>query len=272
MAGCVVDRPCPPDGVGLCVGDQVYACTVLSAPSAVRDCAETGDHCVDTGDRGECASASDATPLGWRPLPGGTYWMGPTGNATVPVSLAGFEMLATEVTVAQYRSCIAAGACRSPANQDCAERWHADLPVRCVDGIEADAFCRWIGGRLPSEAEWEYALRNAGEDVEFPWGNEPPQCARAILWDEAVSPDPGCGRSEPWPGCSRTPDISGQGICDLVGNVDEWVVAGSGLVQSRLPTRGACYLSSYMNFTLRHPSPPASPDESSISIGFRCVR
>jgi formylglycine-generating enzyme required for sulfatase activity len=198
--------------------------------------------------------------------------MGPAGSTTVPVTLAGFEMLATEVTAAQYRSCIAAGACPSPANQNCEERWHADLPVGCVDGIEADAFCRWIGGRLPSGAEWEYALRNAGQDLEFPWGNAAPQCDRAILWDRAVSPEPGCGRYEPWPGCSRSADISEQGICDLVGNVTEWIVAGSGAVASRLPTRGASYLSSYLHFTLRQPGPPASPDESGISIGFRCVR
>jgi formylglycine-generating enzyme required for sulfatase activity len=82
-------------------------------------------------------------------------------------------------------------------------------------------------------------------------------------------PDPGCGRSEPWPACSRSADISEQGICDLVGNVTEWVVAGSGSEASRLPSRGASYLSSYLHFTLRRSGPP---DASGISTGFRCVR
>ena len=176
----------------------------------------------------------------WIRLPGGRFQMGSNeGDSDEKpvheVRVGAFSLMKSEITVAMYKACVAAGKCSAPHFDDgtCyvydGSSWKKGLlpqslrsdehPVVCIDWEQARGFCSWAGGRLPSEAEWEYAARSGGREVTYPWGNETASCSRAVMDDGGK----GCGRSSTWPVCSKTAGSSAQGICDLAGNVWEWV-------------------------------------------------
>ncbi|OQC42765.1 MAG: Serine/threonine-protein kinase pkn1 [Deltaproteobacteria bacterium ADurb.Bin058] len=139
------------------------------------------------------------------------------------VTVATFEMTRTEVTVDQYKACVDAGSCSAPdtgiyCNWDKSDR--GSHPINCVDWDQAQAFASWTGGRLPSEAEWEYAARSGGYDWKYPWGDEQATCERAVMYDGS---DTGCGRDSTWPVCSKPSGNTTHGLCDMAGNVYEWV-------------------------------------------------
>ena len=182
-----------------------------------------------SGNPGQGAGASTAG-LQWVGIPGGSFRMGSTEGAddekpVHSVQVASFSLLKSEVTMGQYRGCVAAGACSEPEKSgDCnwgkgTNRWYDSLPINCVDWNQARKFCAWAGGRLPSESEWEYAARSGGKAWKYPWGNEEATCSRTVMNEEGW----GCGKKRTWPVCSKASGNSAHGVCDLAGNVWEWV-------------------------------------------------
>jgi formylglycine-generating enzyme len=151
------------------------------------------------------------------------------------VCLDPFRIDRTEVTVAAYRRCVAAGACTeitpTPAGEVTSRLPGRDEhPVSGARWEQAAAYCRWVKKRLPTEAEWERAaLGPAGDGRAFPWGHDPaiPRCQQAVA-DTEEKPDPCAGdrpAAEPLtrPVCSRPAGNSAEGLCDLTGNAAEWV-------------------------------------------------
>jgi sulfatase modifying factor 1 len=139
------------------------------------------------------------------------------------VTLSPYEIDRTEVTVAAYARCVAAQACTPPTEGASDPRFNRpEFPVTNVDWDAAAAFCTWASGRLPTEAEWEFAARGS-ERREFPWGNVyNPYLANhgAYAADSSDATDGFVGLA---PVGSFVDGATPLGLLDLAGNVSEWV-------------------------------------------------
>jgi formylglycine-generating enzyme required for sulfatase activity len=134
------------------------------------------------------------------------------------MTLPGFRIDRTEVTVAAYRACVQAGRCSAP-NTGGACNWDSardDHPVNCVDWGQARAYCAWRGKRLPTEREWEKAARGT-DGRKYAWGNEGVSSVRRA---NTSGTEDGWAQTSPvgaFPS-SQSPC----GAMDLIGNVWEW--------------------------------------------------
>lgn len=100
-----------------------------------------------------------------------------------------------------------------------------DKPMTCVSWWEALAFCAWDGGRLPTEAEWNYAAAGGSEQRTFPWGEAIDSTKASYDCTGDGSGAQQCAFSDLRPVGSYSPQGDGKwGHADLVGNVWEWVL------------------------------------------------
>jgi len=164
-------------------------------------------------------------------IPGGEFAMGHDGAPGEPnerpehlVKVGPFWIDRTEVIVGDLRACADRGDCalRLGSGLLCTfGRAEAKLPVNCVPWHTADAYCRAVGKRLPTEAEWELAA-SGGQEIRFPWGSSGPSCGVAVT---LVSNKTGtsCSPRGPMLVGTHPKGASSYGVEDMAGNVEEWV-------------------------------------------------
>ena len=229
-------------------------------------------------------------------IEGGTFSMGlENGDADEKpvhqVTVSGFYMDRTEVTNEQYDACVQAGKCL-PAHYDDSSayvrlkgsKWKKGRvgkefrgprqPVVAVTWKQAKTYCRWRGGRLPTEAEWEYACRK-GQTTENSW-NFDSYGEYAWYSDNSKNRTHPVGQKKP----------NNCGLYDMTGNVWEWCrdwygeyyYRGSPSQNPPGPDSGNCRVLRGSSWNLsgnrlrctyryRH-----DPDFRNDLLGFRCVR
>jgi len=249
--------------------------------------------------------ACSLVSLGWTPpaenevelvpVPGGTFEMGSESNSpnekpAHTVTVKGFRMGRTEVTVGQWKEFVAATGYRSEAERgDGSHVWNGqkyerkqgvswanpgyaldDLqPVTCVSWNDTQEYVKWLNGktgrnyRLPTEAEWEYCCR----------AGAPPSNVGAIGWHKANS-----NQSAQPVGLKEKNAL---GLHDMLGGVWEWCqdwegeYSGASQVDPAGPAsgtkrmaRGGGWLSAaeYLRASIRVGAPP---DLRAVDLGFR---
>lgn len=138
------------------------------------------------------------------------------------IYLSAYAIDRTEVSNAAYRRCVAAGVCAPSRTSDEDVRLGLDeQPVSGVRHDEASRYCAWVGGQLPTEAQWERAARN-GSRRDFPWGED--YNGRVANHGSGMAePDPGDGYDFAAPVTAFPDGKSAYGLLNMAGNVWELV-------------------------------------------------
>ena len=267
-------------------GVAIAACAAVALPNR-RDA------------RAEGASLGPPCSSGFLRVPSGTFTMGspagegdPDEHPAHTLTLPGFCMQRTEVTVADYQSCVASGACTAAGtgtecNAGVAGRGRH--PINCVDWNQATAYCAHIGARLPTEPEWEYAAR--GPDArKYPWGNHAPnghflnacdtECvsyALRVHHEVKHAMFPGSDGYETTAPVGSYPfGASPYGLLDMAGNVYEWTSSPycpypshSCTSPYRMYRGGAWYTEKTASVATRNGN---LPTDRTVVVGFRCAK
>ena len=172
------------------------------------------------------------------------------------VSLPSFTMSRTEVTVGQWNLCVRTGGCQGRVSGP------KRLPVTDLDLSQAESYCHWAGGRLPTEQEWERAARpGAVPLVLWPWGNHWVAGCAAL-----EQPD----KKGPAPVGTHPCDLSEAGVADMAGNVAEWVRPSPGLRRDLGLVKGGSWSDPRWRGTV-FARIVVPTDHRDAHLGFRCV-
>ena len=151
-------------------------------------------------------------------VPAGEFQMGaelmPDERPVHTVYLDAFWMDRYEVSNRLYQACVKAGACRQDPNlSDSGSPANEGLPATLVNWADADAYCKWAGKHLPTEAQWEKAARGT-DGRTYPWGNTFDQNIVNSAYNLNLTTVP----------VDQFPDgASPYGAFNMAGNVWEWV-------------------------------------------------
>lgn len=227
------------------------------------------------------AQAPQSIPgIEWVRIPAGTFQMGCVSEDArcdadehprhaVTISRP-FDLMATEVTARMYR------AFNPLMDEQPAWSMSPDQPVTIVNWSQAQKFCQDIGGRLPTEAEWEYAARGGRDGATYPWGDQPP--------DDRPGTTNGAAFEGDSPRAVQTFAPNGFGLYDMAGNVWEWVtdwytVHGPDAVTDPRGAeggrfrvvRGGSYGDDQGNLRASNRN-PNQPGNRNVNVGVRCAR
>ena len=200
------------------------------------------------------------------------------------VYLDAFWIYRTEVTNAMYQRCVEVQACPIPAWNHSNTRseyyenpTYDDYPVIYVSWVHATSYCKWAGGRLPTEAEWEKAARGTDGRI-FPWGDTTPSSQQANFRDSGNQDTVLVGT---YPSA-----ITPYGVLDMAGNVWEWTFdwfqsayydvsphenpIGPATGSTRVMRGGSWHNSADGVRTVARAS--IKPEDTFNTLGFRCAQ
>jgi formylglycine-generating enzyme required for sulfatase activity len=148
-------------------------------------------------------------------IPGGEFLMGSDhlyGDESPQhtIVLNGYWIQQTEVTKVEYRHCMEEGPCTQPNDSRLDDQEYSNHPVVGVTWVQASNYATWVGGRLPTEAEWEKACRDADARI-YPWGDEEPN-EDLLNYNNHIGKTTAVGSYPP----------GAYALYDMAGNVWEW--------------------------------------------------
>lgn len=257
---------------------KIFGLMMLTASLALNGCGDNPDASVE-----------------FISIPAGSFV---SSISDTTVNIEAFQLAKTPTTVAQFEACVDDGACTKQyfkykskdsrllefCNYARGDDW-LKHPMNCVSWDVAKEYCEWIGGRLPTADEWEYAATHDGTQAlqtTYPWGDDAPtHCIHASYQDYEDDAGDYCNETTPVQdeerlgtavvGTYSPQGDSPLGLQDMIGNVWEWT---STLHESN----GDAYYYIMMGASWRHDivlgifHAPNLTELSEHSVGFRCAK